>query len=144
MIANATITVRFGIVRETHEKRAARRPCSAVLLGVPYRAGLDFGDAAIERAQATVNAIEGFYHYLLDEVKAAAGRDADAGAGAWIAKTRAEIDAAMDDDLDWPRAVAAIARVIDRLDPADVGDPSSALAAVREWDRMLGILEPER
>lgn len=112
------------------------------LLSEHYRQPLDFGEACMDRARPKVNAILGFREFLIS----AAGDWPSTGSGArrdpppWIAETDARVRAAMDDDLDYPRALQAVVDCIQRLEPDRIGNTRSALAALESWDRILGVI----
>ena len=112
------------------------------LLSEHYRQPLDFGEACMDRARPKVNANLGFREYLLS----AAGQW-PAGAAtrrpepaAWIQETDAQVRSAMDDDLDYSRALDAVASRTQSLEPEHVGDARAALEALERWDRVLGIV----
>jgi cysteinyl-tRNA synthetase len=110
----------------------------AALLSTPYRAVLDFGEAAMDRARKQVNAILGFHEHLAS-LGGEAAADVETCAG-WIQNVEAAFRLALDDDLDFGRALTAVTDRIESLDPAKVGCPAQALEALRRWDRVLGVL----
>ncbi len=109
------------------------------LLSRHYREILPFREACLEEAREKVDAFLSFYEYLADEAKSSNRQNGDADLP-WITETDATFQAAIENDLDYPTALQAVVDVIDRLEPAEVGDPSSARDAVERWDEVLGIL----
>ncbi|MGY6636962.1 MAG: cysteine--tRNA ligase [Erythrobacter sp.] len=116
----------------------ARYPGEAlrlVLLSAHYRAPVDWSDSAAKRAIATIDRL-----YALFE---GAG---DLGKIAPDAAAVAEVEAALADDLAFPRALAAIARIARTIRKEPDGPRKPALlAALREAGAMLGLLQaPEQ
>ena len=116
----------------------ARYPGEAlrlVLLSAHYRAPVDWSDRAAKRAIATLDRL-----YALFE---GAG---DLGTIAPDAAALAEVEAALADDLAFPRALAAIARIASTIRKEPDGPRKPALlAALREAGAMLGLLQaPEQ
>ncbi|MFP6738780.1 MAG: hypothetical protein VCD34_08575, partial [Planctomycetota bacterium] len=107
------------------------------LLSEHYRANLDFGEAALDRASEAVNLILGFR----DHLRSLPGDDAadDAPAAQWIADTDAAFTAALDEDLDYWKAISAVVGAVGALEAETVGSPARALDALGDWDRVLGI-----
>lgn len=116
----------------------ARYPGEAlrlVLLSAHYRAPVDWSDRAAKRASATLDRL-----YALFE---GAG---DLGTIAPDTAAVAEVEAALADDLAFPRALAAIARIASTIRKEPDGPRKPALlAALREAGAMLGLLQaPEQ
>ncbi|ODS94280.1 MAG: cysteine--tRNA ligase [Erythrobacter sp. SCN 62-14] len=116
----------------------ARYPGEAlrlVLLSAHYRAPVDWSDRAAKRAIATLDRL-----YALFE---SAG---DLGTIAPDAAALAEVEAALADDLAFPRALAAIARIASTIRKEPDGPRKPALlSALREAGAMLGLLQaPEQ
>jgi len=106
-----------------------------VLLSAHYRAPVDWSDRAAKRAIATLDRL-----YALFE---GAG---DLGTIAPDTAALAEVEAALADDLAFPRALAAIARIASTIRKEPDGPRKPALlAALREAGAMLGLLQaPEQ
>ncbi len=112
------------------------------LLSTHYRAPLDFGEACMDLARPRVNAFLAFHEYLVSAA-GPAQRPVDAASetcAGWIQETEEVFRAALDDDLDYPRALDAVITRVQGLEPEQVGNARHALEAVRRWDRVLGIL----
>ena len=116
----------------------ARYPGEAlrlVLLSAHYRAPVDWSDRAAKRAIATLDRLYALFEGAGDLAKTTP----DAAA-------LAEVEAALADDLAFPRALAAIARIAStiRKEPDEPRKPA-LLAALREAGAMLGLLQgPEQ
>ena len=116
----------------------ARYPGEAlrlVLLSAHYRAPVDWSDRAAKRAIATLDRLYALFEGAGDLAKTTP----DAAA-------LAEVEAALADDLAFPRALAAIARIAStiRKEPDEPRKPA-LLAALREASAMLGLLQgPEQ
>jgi len=116
----------------------------AALLSEHYRAPLDFGEKAMDRARPRVNAYLGFHEYLAGCVNAQVLPLAklDGNTPRWIHDVDVKFFTALEDDLDWPTAFGSVVDAVERLEPEGVGDPTVALAALLRWDRVLGLLAP--
>jgi cysteinyl-tRNA synthetase len=111
------------------------------LLSAPYRDPLDFGEAVRARAREQVDCLLSFHEHLRSSAENATTDDAPLESPApWIGEAEADFRAALDDDLDFPRALALLTNHIQKLAPESIGDPRQALEALRRWDRVLGIL----
>jgi cysteinyl-tRNA synthetase len=125
-------------VRELLESGIRGTVVRVALLSKHYRDNLDFGEAALDRASDVVNVILGFREHLAG--LPAGANEADAPAAQWIADTDAAFGAALDDDLDYWKAISSVAGAISGLEAETVGSPAQALDALGDWDRVLGIL----
>ncbi|MBI4601219.1 MAG: hypothetical protein HY721_04580 [Planctomycetes bacterium] len=114
----------------------------AALLSVHHREVLDFGEAAMDRARPRVNTILAFHEHLKEATTGAPRPELrrKGSPAPWIEETETRFRAALDDDLDYPRALEAVLGAIGKLEPEDIGDPRQALEALERWDRVLGIL----
>ena len=58
----------------------------------------------------------------------------------WITDTDAAFTAALDEDLDYWKAISVVVKALSSLEAETVGSPAQALDALGDWDRVLGIL----
>jgi len=143
LVEGTKMSKRYGnflTVRDLSD--AGKDPAALRLLfaGTQYRKQLNFTDAALEAAHAGAQ--------RLAELRARLAKPGGAGAGAPLAplgeRLLAEFTAAMDDDLDTPRAVAALmeyARAANAaLDAGGVGAGDRA-RALELFDRVAGVLQ---
>lgn len=110
------------------------------LLSRHYREILSFSEQCLSEAREKVDAFLGFYQYLEEEAESSPEPEEGTEEAPWIAETDAEVDAALENDLDYPKALAAVVAVIDRLEPPEVGNPARARDAMERWDEVLGII----
>jgi cysteinyl-tRNA synthetase len=103
-----------------------------------YRQPIDFNDEALDGTREGVRRLEEFHERL----KGDGGRETGDGLLAELTKTmEAEVTAALDDDLDAPRAVAALfefVRAANRALDRGARDVAAALAA---YERVTGVLD---
>ena len=125
-------------MRELLESGIRGNVVRVTLLSEHYRDNLDFGEVAIEKASEAVNVILGFRDHLSSLPGAENG--ADAPAAQWITDTEAAFSAALDEDLDYWKAISCVVEAIGGLEADTVGAPARALDALGDWDRVLGIL----
>ncbi|HTT68297.1 MAG TPA: cysteine--tRNA ligase [Gemmatimonadales bacterium] len=112
-----------------------------------YRKQLNFTDEGLRAAEAGAARL-GELRRRLARSPAAAGADAAAGAAAPLApaadRLLAEFTAAMDDDLDTPRALAALMEFVREANAAldaGGGDAADRARAVEIFDRTAGVLQ---
>ena len=67
-------------------------------------------------------------------------RDRDAPAAQWIVDTDAALTEALDEDLDYWKAISGVVKALSSLEADTGGSPAQALDALGDWDRVLGIL----
>jgi cysteinyl-tRNA synthetase len=116
------------------------------LLSVHYRARLDYSDeslaaagAAVARLDAAVAALEGYREEGAD----------DAGLPAVLEDARTAFGAALDDDLNISAGLAAVFDLVRELNrriearSLSTADAASALATLRDLDRVVGVLPDE-
>jgi cysteinyl-tRNA synthetase len=114
------------------------------LLATHYRAPLEWGDdtldnarAAVERLSNAVVALEGYTEERSDDVSL----------GDAIASARSAFSAAMDDDLNIAAGLAAVFELVRDLNrridarALSTADAQRAAAALRDFDRVLGVLD---
>jgi cysteinyl-tRNA synthetase len=125
---------------------ASPRALRYALLSVHYRARLDHSDeslaaagAAVARLDAAAAALEAYGEERTD----------DPGLRAVLEDARTAFGAALDDDLNISAALAAVfalVRVVNRrieVRSLSTADAATALAALRDLDRVLGVLPDE-
>ena len=124
-------------VRELLESGIRGSVVRVALLSEHYRDNLDFGEAALDRASEAVNLILGFREHL----RGLPGADStEAGpVPQWISDTDAAFTAALDEDLDYWKAISSVVEALSGLEAETVGPPARALDALGDWDRVLGI-----
>jgi len=114
-----------------------------------YRSPLAFSAATVKAASRTVRRLDGVRAKLADAAAAApvgaADGTVDAGVAAAIASARARFVAAMDDDLNTPRAAAALFGLVGAAEKAlkrgGLSPPSAAAvdACLADFDVVFGI-----
>ena len=124
-------------VRELLESGIRGNVVRVALLSEHYREPLDFGEAALDRASEAVNLLLGFRDHLRSLPEADAADDGPAAQ--WIVDTDAALTAALDEDLDYWKAITAVVEAVGALEAETVGSPARALDALGDWDRVLGI-----
>ena len=113
-----------------------------VLIAAHYRAGLDYGEGSLATAAAAVERLDTLLA-ALDAYREE--RPDDPTLEPLLALTRAAFEAALDDDLNVARALAALfdgARELNRrIDARSLSSDDAARAAafVRDVDRVLGV-----
>jgi cysteinyl-tRNA synthetase len=126
-------------VRELLESGIRGRVVRVALLSEHYRDNLDFGEAALDKASEAVNVILGFRDHLSGQVSDDT-RDPGAPVAGWITDTDTSFTAALDEDLDYWKAISIVVKALSSLEADTVGSPAQALDALGDWDRVLGIL----
>ena len=126
-------------VRELLESGIRGRVVRVALLSEHYRDNLDFGEAALDKASEAVNVILGFRDHLSGQVSDDT-RDSGAPVAGWITDTDTSFTAALDEDLDYWKAISVVVKALSSLEADTVGSPAQALDALGDWDRVLGIL----
>ena len=124
-------------VRELLESGIRGNVVRVALLSEHYRDKLDFGEAALDRASEAVNLILGFRDHLRSLPEGDTAEDAPAAQ--WIVDTDAALTEALDEDLDYWKAISAVVEAVGALEAETVGPPARALDALGDWDRVLGI-----
>ena len=124
-------------VRELLESGIRGNVVRVALLSEHYREKLDFGEAALDRASEAVNLILGFR----DHLRSLPGEDSAEAEPVpqWISDTDAAFTAALDEDLDYWKAISTVVEAVGALEADTVGSPARALDALGDWDRILGI-----
>jgi cysteinyl-tRNA synthetase len=139
----AKSTGNIARVAELLEAGVAPRALRYVLIAVHYRQGLDYSEASLEAATAALERIDTLLGALTGYSEA---RPDDPTLPELLERTRAEFEAALDDDLN---ISAALAVVFDFVREANrrvagrsisTGDAGRLGEHLRDLDRVLGIL----
>ena len=130
----------FVTVRELLESGFRGVVLRVALLCEPYREVLDFSEPLRERARECVDKVRDFHQYLTEQVGAKPTACDPEARPAWVQEADARFDAALDDDLQYGKALAAVSESIGALTPETIESPDQALAAVMRWDQVLGVL----
>ena len=135
----------FHTVRELVEEGRDPAAIRWVLLAAHYRSELNFTRGGLDDAAAALQRLLDFRRRVRE---CAVAEGAKRGLAPLSAEVLADFGDAMDDDLNAPRAIAAlwtlVRKVNSRLDrggPAAPGDPEAVLGALSEMDRVLGVLD---
>jgi cysteinyl-tRNA synthetase len=139
----AKSTGNIARVSDVLETGASPRALRYALLAVHYRAGLDFSDAslaaagaALERLDTLVLALDSYRQDGPDDPSLDGSLDA----------ARSAFGEALDDDLNVSAALAAVFELVRDLNrriearSLSTDDAGRALAALRDLDRVLGVL----
>jgi len=123
-MGHAPVAVRFALIRSQ------------------YRQVLNFTFAGLEQAAADVRRLRLF----VEKMEGAAGGVESRGDEAvpeWVEAAVRRFDEAMDDDLNVSGALDGVFSLMNEANRADAkgADAASALAALRRFDRVLGLLE---
>jgi cysteinyl-tRNA synthetase len=116
------------------------------LLAVNYRQGVDYGDAALAAAGGAVDRLDALVAALTLYKE---DRTDDPGLPELLAGSRSGFAAALDDDLNISAALAAVFDLVRdvnrRIDARSLStaDAASVLTALRDLDRVLGVLPDE-
>src|SRR5579859_787157 len=103
-------------------------------LGAHYRAALTFYQDLSTLDQAR-NSLHSIYDFVR---RAAEGRSAaDSGPDGWLPPFTAQFHEAINDDLNMPRALAAVWELIKEANRRDAA--AAALPLLLDWDRVLGL-----
>ena len=142
----AKSTGNIARVADLIEGGVSPRALRYALVAAHYRTGLNFGEeslaaaaAAVDRLDAAVGALAGYR---------AEGPD-DPTLPALLSEARAGFAAAMDDDLGISPALATLFDLVRELNrrlavrALSTADAAAALAALRDFDRVLGVLPDE-
>jgi len=139
-VEGTKMSKRFGNILTARDLREEGVDAAAVRLlmfSTHYRQQLSFGDGALKGAAEGVQRLGEFRERL---ARVAGGAKPSAGGGE---EPDAEFGAAMDDDLNAPKAVAVVFSFVRRVNrELDAGaDPGGAAAALRAFDRMMSVLD---
>jgi cysteinyl-tRNA synthetase len=129
----------FFTLRDLLEKGWKGREIRYVLINAHYRQGLNFAFSALEDARRSLERID----RCVDALEAAAG-NATGAAPEWAAKCLEDFTAAVNDDLNVPRAFAALFELVRRTNAAlaasEQFSAADVLAVFRRMDEVLGVV----
>ena len=136
----------FFTLRDLIEKGWSGREIRYVLINAHYRSGLNFAFDALEDAKKALARIDACVEKL--EAAAKAGGESDAGAlAAAVEKALANFAEAVNDDLNIPKAMAALFELVRETNaalsrPTPPAGPAlaAALAAFKRMDEVLGVI----
>ena len=136
----------FFTLRDLLERGCDPLDIRYVLLSAHYRSSLDFSLKAVDQAKAARRRLLDFKRRMTE----LAGQSTSAGesrCGEEIAAAQAKYQAALDDDLDMPMALAAVFELVGAMNKkADGGDVSAedarnALDLMEQFDTVLGVMQ---
>ena len=131
---------------EVFERGYSPRALRYALLAAHYRTGLEFGDESLVAAAAAVERLSTLVA-TLDEYREE--RPDDPSLPGIVEEARAGFREALDDDLNTPRALAALfdyVREVNRRIAArslSTSDAGRAALVIRDLDRVLAVVEDE-
>ncbi|MFU8780433.1 MAG: cysteine--tRNA ligase [Kiritimatiellia bacterium] len=128
----------FYTLREVLAKGYSGREVRYVLLSAHYRQQLNFTFEAVDAAKVALGRVDAFSDRL----------QTHGGAGAalpdWALEARRAFDAAMNNDLNVPEALAAVFALVHAgnkaMDQGESGFGQAVLALMEDMDRVLGVL----
>jgi cysteinyl-tRNA synthetase len=139
----AKSTGNIARVGDVLESGTSPRALRYALLAVHYRAGLDFSDASLAAAGAALDRLDTLLLALESYREDGPG---DPGLEGSLAAARTAFGDALDDDLNVSAALAAMFELVRDLNrriearSLSTGDAATALEALRDLDRVLGVL----
>jgi cysteinyl-tRNA synthetase len=139
----AKSTGNIARVGDVLESGTSPRALRYALLAVQYRAGLDFSDASLAAAGAALDRLDTLLLALESYREDGPG---DPGLEGSLAAARTAFGDALDDDLNVSAALAAMFELVRDLNrriearSLSTGDAATALEALRDLDRVLGVL----
>ena len=129
----------FFTLRDLIEKGWKGREIRYVLINAHYRQGLNFAFSALEDARRSLERID----RCVDALEARSGAGG-AVTPDWAAKSLEDFTAAVNDDLNIPRAFAALFELVRHANAALAGtepfDAGAVLSVFRRMDEVLGIV----
>jgi cysteinyl-tRNA synthetase len=131
----------FLTPRDLRENGADPGALRHLFCGTHYRQRLNFSDERLRQAREGIVRLEGLRARLVD---LAAGSSAEADRAPEVAALASDFREAMDDDLNAPRALAAVfdfARGANRALDGPGWTPGAAAAAIEVFDRVMGVLQ---
>ena len=128
----------FFTLRDLIEKGWSGREIRYVLVNAHYRQGLNFAFSALEDARKSLERID----RCVDALAAAANGAAAGDAPEWAAKCLADFTAAVNEDLNTPKAFAALFELVRHANAQLQGGlpPAAAAAALEVFKRMDSVL----
>ena len=125
----------FFTLRDLIEKGWSGREIRYVLINAHYRSGLNFAFDALEDARKALKRIDECVERL--EAATASGGAQNGATDETTAKVIADFTAAVNDDLNIPKAMASLFELVRY---ANATGDKSALAAFRRMDEVLGVI----
>ncbi len=131
---------------EIYEQGWSPRALRYALLAAHYRSGLEFSDESLAAAASAVERLSTVLAAL--DIYVADGPD-DPAVAVGLAQGRTAFEAAMDDDLSVAPALGALFELVRDLNrritqrSMSTADARRAAAALRDLDRVLGVMEPD-
>ncbi len=130
----------FFTLRDLIQKGWSGREIRYVLINAHYRQGLNFAFSALEDARKSLQRID----RCVMAVEKLAGDAAPSAAPEWAAKALDAFTAAVNDDLNLPKAFAALFELVREANaavaaPAGV-DFAAVLATFKKMDQVLGLV----
>jgi cysteinyl-tRNA synthetase len=140
-VRGTKMSKRFGNYLTARDLRDQGVDAAAVRLlfsQTHYRQAIDFNDEALDGAREGVRRLGEFRERLTDD----AGRGTGEGLLAELGKKmEAEVTAALDDDLNAPRAIAALFEFVRAANRGLDGGAEGAREALAAFDRIAGLLD---
>ncbi|MDX1503416.1 MAG: cysteine--tRNA ligase [Thermoanaerobaculia bacterium] len=143
----------FYTLGDLMERGARPRSLRYLLLSVHYRKKLNFTFDALSGADAALKRVDEMRfrlrHAQESSPEAPGGRQETSELAALLAETRSEFAAALADDLNTSRALAALFGLVKRVNTAveegglAAGDRERVEATLADLDRVLGVLDAE-
>lgn len=134
----------FYTLRDLQEKGYTGREIRYVLLSAHYRQQLNFTFDALSASRAALSRVDEF----TERLKALESPD-NAGLPPWAGKARDDFEAALDNDLNVPEALAAIFDLVHegnrRMDAGESDWSADAVVGLlSRFDEVLGVLATEK
>ena len=132
----------FFTLRDLLEKGYTGREIRYVLINAHYRSGLNFAFTALDDARKSLEKID----RCVERLAAAGGAGAAGAAPEWAAKCLDDFTAAVNDDLNVPKAFASLFDLVRETNsylsqPSVTPAESQAILAVfRRMDEVLGVI----
>ncbi len=139
----------FFTLRDLLEKGWSGREIRYVLINAHYRQGLNFAFSALEDARKSLERIDRCVDALSGKVGQLDGRDTEKGeVPEWAAKALEDFTAAVNDDLNIPRAFAALFELVRHANAALASQPPNLspsqlrgiLGVFFRMDEVLGVI----
>src|SRR6266516_1448734 len=145
-VRGTKMSKRFGnflTVRDLREQGVDPAAVRLLLWQTHYRQPLDFNDAARAGAQEAVTRLGEFHARLTEVAQARTGARGAGSLGALAERLETDFAAALDDDLNAPRACAALFQFLRDANRDLDREPSrdGAQRALAALDRVLGVLD---
>src|SRR6266702_3392831 len=133
----------FLTARDLREQGVDAAAVRLLLWQTHYRQPLDFNDAALAGAQEAVTRLGEFHARLTEVAQARTGARGAGSLGALAERLETDFGAALDDDLNAPRACAALFQFLRDANRDLDREPSrdGAQRALAALDRVLGVLD---